>query len=173
MPSLNIEFKARAADIDSLEKKLLERAPIFIGEDLQVDTYFNVHAGRLKLREGNIENALIWYQRPDTPGAKRSDIILYTHRPDVALKDILVKLHGIKVVVSKKRRIYYIDNVKFHFDRLDKLGTFVEVEAIDAKGDMSTAILQEQCEKYAAFFGIKPGDYIEQSYSDMILDAGC
>jgi adenylate cyclase class 2 len=169
MPALNIEFKARAADIDSLERKLLELVPVFIGQDVQVDTYFNVQEGRLKLREGNIENALIWYQRPDTAGAKRSDIILYQHSPHQALKDILIKLHGIKVVVSKRRKIYFIDNVKFHFDRLDGLGTFVEVEAIDTKGEMNTAILQEQCEKYAAFFGIGPGDYIEQSYSDMLL----
>jgi adenylate cyclase class 2 len=171
MPSINIEFKARAADIESLEKKLLELCPVFIGEDLQVDTYFNVKEGRLKLREGNIENALIWYQRPDTAGAKQSDIILYKHQPAAALKEILIKMHGVKVVVSKKRRIYFIDNVKFHFDRLEGLGTFVEVEAIDTNGDTSKKVLEEQCEKYAAFFGIVPGDYVEDSYSDMMLNS--
>ena len=169
MPSINIEFKARAADIDALENKLLELSPVFIGEDHQVDTYFNVSSGRLKLREGKIENALIHYERPDTAGTKRSDIILYQHTPDKSLKEILVKVHGIKVIVDKIRKIYFIDNVKFHFDHVTSLGTFVEVEAIDRTGEIGIDKLKEQCEKYAAFFNIQPADHIPVSYSDMIL----
>ena len=61
MSILNIEFKARAKDIAALEILLLQHNPSFIGEDHQIDTYFNVQVGRLKLREGNIENALIHY----------------------------------------------------------------------------------------------------------------
>ena len=170
MPSVNIEFKAHAADIDGLESKLLELDPVFIGEDQQVDTYFNVKSGRLKLREGKIENALIHYERPDTAGSKQSDIILYQHTPDRSLKDILVKLHGIKVIVDKIRKIYFIDNVKFHFDRVADLGTFIEVEAIDRTGEIGIDKLKEQCEKYAAFFHIQPADHIPVSYSDMILE---
>ncbi len=59
MSILNFEFKAKTEDLDDLEKKLLILNPTFIGEDNQTDTYFNVTQGRLKLREGNIENALI------------------------------------------------------------------------------------------------------------------
>ena len=129
----NFEFKARTSNPDEQEKKLLTLNPLFIGEDQQTDTYFNVAEGRLKLREGNIENALICYNRDDNGGAKQSNIILYKHSPDKALKDILVKVHGIKVTVIKKRRIYFIDNVKFHFDRVEGLGAFIEVEAIDKK----------------------------------------
>lgn len=170
MSALNFEFKATTADIERLEKLLLELSPHFIGEDHQVDTYFNVSTGRLKLREGNIENALIWYERPNTAGAKRSDILLYHHQPDESLKDILVKVHGVKVVVDKKRRIYFIDNVKFHFDTLASLGTFVEVEAIDRNGDIGIDKLKEQCEKYAQLFNILPADYIAISYSDMLME---
>lgn len=169
MPLINIEFKVRTTDIEGLERKLLELCPVLIGEDQQVDTYFNVSPGRLKLREGKIENALIYYERPDTANSKQSDIILYQHTPERSLKDILIKVHGIKVVVEKNRRIYFIDNVKFHFDRVAGLGTFVEVEAIDRTGEIGINKLKEQCEKYAAFFGIQPADYISVSYSDMIL----
>jgi adenylate cyclase class IV len=96
----NFEFKVRTKNLVPLEKKLLELKPVFIGEDHQVDTYFNVSNGRLKLREGKIENALIYYERPDTPDAKQADIILYKHKPERSLKDILTKVHGIKVVVE-------------------------------------------------------------------------
>src|SRR4249919_3294751 len=99
MPNINFEFKAKAIDLNALEKKLLTLNPKYIGEDNQVDTYFNVAHGRLKLREGNIENSLIYYERIDTAGAKQSNILLYHHQADKALKDILIKLHGVKVVV--------------------------------------------------------------------------
>ncbi len=168
MPILNFEFKARTNELDNLEKKFLQLDPKFIGEDNQTDTYFNVDKGRLKLREGNIENSLIWYERQNTAGAKQSDVLLYHHDPDKTLKDILIKVHGIKVIVEKMRRIYFIDNVKFHFDIITELGTFIEVEAIDKDGSLGIEKLKEQADKYAAFFNIQPEDFIGLSYSDML-----
>ena len=170
MPHINFEFKAATNNLELLEKKLLELNPIFIGEDNQSDTYFNVSKGRLKLREGTIENSLIYYERQDVAGAKQSDVILYKHLPDISLKAILVEVHGIKVVVKKIRRIYFIGNVKFHFDKINELGTFVEVEAIDSTGDLGIEALKKQCKKYADLFEIKNPDYISLSYSDLILN---
>ncbi len=169
MATVNIEFKAKTNRLEELEKKLLTLNPLFIGIDEQCDTYFNVPTGRLKLREGNIENTLIFYERSNTAGAKQSNIILYHHQPDKSLKEILTKVNGIKVVVDKKRKIYFIDNVKFHFDVVKGLGTFAEVEAIDKTGDIGVERLKEQCSFYAGFLEILPEDYIANSYSDMLL----
>ena len=170
MTHLNIEFKAKASHIEQLEEKLLTLHPTFIGEDHQIDTYYNVLEGRLKLREGNIENALIWYNREDLAGAKQSDILLYQHEPDEALKKILLKLHGIKTVVDKLRKIYFVDNVKFHFDRVEALGTFIEVEAIDDTGNIGIEKLKNQCNFYIDFFEIKEEDFMKKSYSDMLME---
>jgi adenylate cyclase class 2 len=172
MSILNFEFKARAADVNASEKKLQSLNPKYIGEDNQTDTYFNVHRGRLKLREGNIENALIWYERANTANAKQSDVLLYKHSPDKTLKEILATALGIKIVVSKKRKIYFIGNVKFHFDTVAGLGTFIEVEAIDTDNEFGIEKLREQCDHYANFFGITTEDYASVSYSDMMLDKG-
>jgi len=169
MPILNFEFKAKTIELDNLEKKLLCLNPKFIGEDNQTDTYFNVTKGRLKLREGNIENSLIYYERQNTAAAKQSDVLLYQHNHDKTLKDILIKLHGIKVIVDKRRKIYFIDNVKFHFDTIEELGTFIEVEAIDKDGNLGIEKLKEQSDEYVAFFNIKPLDFMSLSYSDLIL----
>src|SRR5204862_1649842 len=155
MPVLNIEFKATTNKLEELEALLQQHDPLFIGEDHQVDTYFNVPAGRLKLREGNIENALIHYERENTAGSKSSHVLLYQHQPDKALKEILIKTLGIKAIVDKKRKIYFINNVKFHFDTVEGLGTFVEVEAIDKDGTIGKEKLQAQCDEYAALFGIE------------------
>ena len=170
MPHLNFEFKARTENLETDEKRLLQLNPKFIGTDNQTDTYFNIPNGRLKLREGNIENALIYYERKNMAGAKKSDVLLYQHKPDKSLKDILIKVHGIKVVVNKIRKIYFIENVKFHFDTIKELGTFIEVEAIDNSGDIGIEKLKKQCKKYADLFKIKSADYISLSYSDLILN---
>ncbi|MEJ7611948.1 MAG: class IV adenylate cyclase [Ferruginibacter sp.] len=166
----NFEFKARTENLEEQEKKLLTLSPEFIGEDHQTDTYFNVATGRLKLREGNIENALIQYNRQDLAGGKQSDILLYKHQSDPSLKEILVKVHGIKTVVTKKRRIYFLENVKFHFDRVEGLGTFIEAEAIDLTGSIGIENLKAQCDKYIVFFNIATEDFIKVSYSDMLME---
>jgi adenylate cyclase class 2 len=169
MTILNFEFKARTHNLDGLEQKLLLLNPLFIGEDHQTDTYFNVPAGRLKLREGNIENSLIYYQRSNTADAKQSDVLLYKHSPDKTLKDILIKTNGIMVVVEKRRKIYFIDNIKFHFDTIQGLGTFIEVEAIDKTGEIGIERLKAQCNEYAKYFEIIDSDYIAVSYSDLMM----
>jgi predicted adenylyl cyclase CyaB len=171
MTHLNIEFKAKANNMEALEEKLVSLNPQFIGEDHQKDTYYNVNTGRLKLREGNIENALIWYQREDVGGAKQSDILLYKHAPDEALKNILIKLHGVKIIIDKIRKIYFVENVKFHFDRVEGLGTFVEVEAIDSNGEIGIEKLKDQCNFYINFLEIKTEDFMKKSYSDMMMEA--
>jgi adenylate cyclase class 2 len=151
---------------------LISKNPHFQGVDHQKDTYFNVPTGRLKLREGNIENALIQYDREDIAGSKLSKIILYKHKPDPALKDILTMQLGIKVVVNKVRKIYFIDNVKFHFDTIEGLGYFMEVEAIDTEGIFSTTELQKQCDAYFDFFGLSANDLVQSSYSDLLMAQG-
>ena len=166
---INFEFKARHANIVAAEKKLLQFEPLLVGEDHQVDTYFNVPNGRLKLREGNIEHALIFYERSNSAAAKQSNVILYQHKPDTALKVILEKSLGIKTVVDKKRKIYFIDNVKFHFDVVEGLGTFVEVEAIDKNGTLGLEKIREQCFYYQNILGVNDSDLIAESYSDMLL----
>jgi len=166
---INFEFKASCRDIVEAEKRILPLQPLFAGTDHQVDTYFNVPNGRLKLREGNIENALIHYNRTNSASAKQSDVILYKHEPDASLKDALTKALGIKVVVDKSRKIFFIDNVKFHFDIVKELGTFLEVEAIDKDGTIGIEKLREQCSHYAQLLGVQEEDYIAVSYSDLLL----
>lgn len=172
MPINIIEFKARVKDTAKLETMLKALSPAFKGDDRQIDTYFNVQHGRLKLREGRIENALIWYDRPNDKGTKHSKVLLYKHMQDKGLKEILTTVHGVKAVVDKQRSIYFIDNVKFHFDHVKDLGDFVEVEAIDEDGSLGLQKLQQQCDHYAALFGLQPDDYVAVSYSDLIMNPG-
>jgi len=169
MSFLNIEIKARCQNADYIRQILNEQNADFKGEDHQIDTYFHCQNGRLKLREGTIEHHLIHYHREDKSGPKKSIVTLYRPQPGSNLKEILIEALGILVVVDKQREIYFIDNIKFHIDTVDKLGSFVEIEAIDKTGDIGEDRLKKQCEKYIQLFQIGADDLIDGSYSDLLL----
>jgi len=163
-----VEIKARCTRQAKIRSLLQERSARFVGKDHQIDTYFRVQKGRLKLREGTIEQTLIYYERADKQGAKASHVELYKH-PGAGLKAVLTQSLGVLAVVDKRREIYFIDNVKVHLDRVEGLGTFVEIEAIDEEGTIGEMRLREQCEHYMALFEIAEEDLVSVSYSDMLL----
>jgi len=169
LPHLNIEIKARTTEQDRIREILKSNNADFKGVDHQVDTYFKVHSGRLKLREGNIENHLIYYERENIAGPKKSIVMLYKSNPDSNLKEILIKSLGVLAEVDKRREIYFIGNVKFHLDNVVGLGTFVEIEAIDKHGSVGYDMLLEQCNYYLVLLHISKDDLIETSYSDLLL----
>jgi predicted adenylyl cyclase CyaB len=170
MPFLNVEIKARCINPGSIRNYLLTHDAVFKGVDEQADTYFNVPNGRLKLREGNIENNLIFYERTNQAGPKSSRFHLVKINDAKELKEVLIKSVGAKVVVKKKREIYYIKNVKFHIDEVPELGAFVEIEAGNILADLTHEQLKEQCDFYMKEFMIEPADLVEVSYSDMLLE---
>ena len=170
MPHLNIEIKAKCRNPDEVREYLRKRKAEYKGTDHQTDTYFNVQNGRLKLREGNIENNLIFYERNDQPGARASNFQLVNFTDPVRLKEVMIKSLGIKAIVEKKREIYFVGNVKFHIDEVSGLGNFVEIEASDLYAEVSKEELQRQCEFYLQELRIKEQDLIAVSYSDMIME---
>lgn len=170
MKHFNVELKAKCDNQEKLRNILKEKNADFKGIDHQIDTYFKVNSGRLKLREGNIENALIFYERENKSGPKKSKILLYKPSPNPNLKEILENALGILAIVDKKREIYFIDNVKFHLDDVKGLGFFMEIEAIDEDGSIGEKKLLEQCQLYLDLFNISEKDFISCSYSDLVLE---
>jgi predicted adenylyl cyclase CyaB len=170
MTHLNIEIKAKCEDPYFIRQYLIDHQAEFRGTDIQIDTYFNVVNGRLKLREGNIENNLIFYERENKPGTKESNFTLMDVPDTKRLKDVLTRSLGIKIVVEKKRDIYFIRNVKFHIDKVKGLGNFVEIEASDRYADVSKEELQWQCDFYLLEFKIRKEDQVDISYSDMLIN---
>ncbi|NNE28450.1 MAG: class IV adenylate cyclase [Saprospiraceae bacterium] len=167
---INIEIKASCARPAWVEDKLLDLGARFEGTDHQIDTYFKVEKGRLKLREGNIENNLIYYQRSDREGPKQSDFFLQPVEQDSPLKEMLTQGLGVEVVVDKSRKIFFIDNVKFHIDEVKGLGGFVEIEASDLDSPRSPEELRQQCFHYLHELGIREEELQALSYSDLILE---
>ncbi len=168
MKHVNFEFKARLKDERHIRATLKRLRARFLGTDRQTDTYFRVPQGRLKVREGRLENALIFYQRANESRARRAtiDMMLLPRRNSV--RAILKSALSVLAVVDKRREIYFVGNVKIHLDRVRGLGRFVEVEAITRHGDLKK--IRAQARKFQKLFHITAADIVPQSYSDLILE---
>ena len=169
MSYLNVEIKAIVNDPSFVRNYLVNHSATYKGTDEQTDTYFNVNAGRLKLREGNIENNLIFYNRTNQAGPKSSHFNIVKIENAKGLKEVLERSCGIRMIVRKKREIYYINNVKFHIDEVPGLGSFIEIEAGNILADKTETELLDQCNFYLKEFEIKEEDLIAESYSDLLM----
>jgi adenylate cyclase class IV len=170
---VNVEIKARRQEPAQAKERALAAGAVAVGDDHQVDTYFRVPHGRLKLRQGRIENTLIRYHRADTPGARESLVTLHdtTGSDADSLRAALADALGVLVVVDKARWIGRAGIVKLHVDTVAGLGAFVEIEAMDLDGSIGTAALREQCEQWMGILDVRPDDIEPRSYSDLLLDA--
>src|SRR5262245_43798408 len=127
----NVEWKATVYEPErqrALAEQLAGSAPQLLH---QSDTFFHVANGRLKLRQfSSASGELIHYLRPDQPGPKQSVYSLFrTDQPD-ELRDLLARSLGVLGVVRKKRWLYLAEQTRIHFDEVDGLGTFLEVEVV-------------------------------------------
>ena len=170
--NVNIEMKTRIDKLEPIRQYLFDLGAVYIGEDQQVDTYFKVPTGRLKIREGTIENCIVHYVRPDLQGPKRCDYSILKYTPNDpnlgTLKNILNDSLSILIVVKKMRQIYYLGNVKFHLDEVTGLGSFFEIEVIAADNSVESE-MRKICETHLEMLGIDT-TYLESgSYSDMLL----
>jgi adenylate cyclase class 2 len=164
----NVELKAKTSTPENAKKILDDLGARYVGCDNQLDTYFNTPSGRLKLREGNIENSLIHYNRQNSKDAKLSNIAYSKITNSLDIKHVLTSSLGILIEVRKERHIYFIDHVKFHIDYLDSLGTFLEIEVIDEFDEYSVDEMNSLCKEYQTILSISDDDLLTHSYSDML-----
>ena len=86
------------------------------------------------------------------------------------MEHLLAEALGVKVIVEKRRKIFFLENVKIHLDEVPQLGSFVEIEASNLNNPSLTAEkLNQQCAELMAYFNIQEADLVENSYSDMLL----
>jgi len=125
-----IELKARAEDLQKIRRKLINMGAKHVGTYHQIDTYFEVPTGRLKLREtsGKKEAELIYYEREDKPEPKRSNVYIIKIPNSMNLKNILKKILKATIKVDKIREIYQYKGTQIHLDEVKGLGTFIEFE---------------------------------------------
>ena len=164
---VNAEFKARCSDPRDAIRRVRAAGARWLSREHQIDTYYRVAEGRLKVRETGSRAVLVWYFRGDTLRSKRSDVLLLPVSDPTSVKRTLSRDLGVKVVVDKVRRIYLKENVRVHIDDVRDLGQFVEIEAMGQAKNFKS--LQKQAEEMAHVLGLRPPDLIRGSYSDLLL----
>lgn len=164
----NIELKARVRDWDrqrALAATLSDRP----AEQLdQEDTFFQVPHGRLKLRvEAPDAGELIYYERADAPHVRVSDYARVPTTAPAALAHALGKALGVRGVVRKRRTLYRVGRTRLHFDEVDGLGQFMEIEVV-LRADEGSAAAEAEARALCAALGIDAADIIAGAYVDLL-----
>jgi adenylate cyclase len=166
----NLELKAR----DPNPRQTLAAARAVGGHDRggaeQIDTFFWVPSGRLKLREGDAEPELIHYERADEPGPARSTYVRLPVADAGQMRTMLATHLGILGVVRKHRRLLVESNVRIHLDRVEGLGDFVEIEVVAPPGTRP----ENQLDRLNALrraLGIADERLVADAYIDQLLAA--
>lgn len=167
--SANLEIKAPVADPAAFRERAEALATETVGVDDQVDTYFRVPVGRLKLRESSLSGAqLIPYLRPDDDGPRRADYQVIPVDDSAGLKALLGEMLGVHRIVEKRREIWLHENVRIHLDAVRGLGDFMELEAVFDGTARSQASEQRKVAFLMKELGVDPGRLIATSYEALI-----
>ena len=165
-----VELKAKVDNLEPYRKKLESLKAEHVGTFRQIDTYYEVPQGRLKLRETEGENGaqLIYYERPDVEGPKQSRVFVTELPKPQFTKRFLDNALRTKAVVDKQRAIYKVEGTQVHLDKVKKLGTYVEFERPAEDTPEATLKAHEKLEKLMQTLGIEPETLQKGSYSDLI-----
>lgn len=163
----NLELKARITDLEAARRTAVSIGAVHQGSERQIDRYFRVPAGRLKLRQSSRDGGhLIAYRRPDEVGFR----VARFHRLPVSdpegLAETLAEMLGMTSRVEKERDVWWWRGVRIHLDRVDGVGSFIEFEArLDRIGDDEEA--RRRLERLMLDFKIAHLDIIDGSYGEM------
>jgi homotetrameric cytidine deaminase len=170
-PRRNVELKATDPDPERSLAVCLDLGAEDRGVLVQRDTYFRVPDGRLKLREEAPGGAaLIQYHRPDAAEARESRYRIAPVEDPAALREALDAAIGTLVVVDKERRLLLWEGVRIHLDRVEGLGTFLELEGV-APADSDLGSERERVARLSAALGLDDERILSDSYSDRLLAA--
>jgi predicted adenylyl cyclase CyaB len=170
--SANLEIKAPVADPAAFRARAAALATETVGVDDQVDTYFRVPRGRLKLRESSLAGGqLVPYLRPDADGPRRADYQVIPVADPAGLKALLTAMLGVHCVVRKRREIWLADHVRIHLDAVEGLGDFMELEAVfDGRAESEPAE-HEKVARLMKALGVEPSELVAGSYETLLAGA--
>jgi predicted adenylyl cyclase CyaB len=166
----NIEVKVRLPDPVRARDAALVAGARSAGVEVQTDRYYQLDAGhRVKLRTRDGGSAeLIHYHRPEATGVRASD---YEVTPVHDGGACVVPTGRPVALVRKRREVLLLENVRIHLDAVDRLGTFLELEAVvDAEHDDDAC--RRQVDTLLAVLGLADAVPIQASYGELMREKG-
>jgi predicted adenylyl cyclase CyaB len=164
----NIEIKARTSNTSEQRATANSLSDSAAHSITQRDTFFAVDHGRLKLRVLADQPAqLIFYSRSDSSGPKLSEYCVSSCDDPAGLMTVLTQAYGVIARVNKHRTLYLVGRTRIHFDRVENLGDFIELEVVLAEGETLTAG-EAEAQSLMQKLGITPEDLVDVAYADLI-----
>jgi predicted adenylyl cyclase CyaB len=166
--SANIEFKAELADPESAHataRNLSGTGPEILE---QTDVFFPCPHGRLKLRIfDDTRGELIFYERADAPGPRRSNYQIARTADPYTLLEILQHVSASSGTVEKVRSLYIVGQTRIHIDEVKGLGSFLEIEVVlqDKQSDAEGLHIAQALAKE---FGIMENHLVHVAYVDLL-----
>jgi len=166
-----VELKAKVGSLEPFREKLESLNAEYVGTFRQVDTYYEVPQGRLKLREteGESKVQLVYYERPDVQGPKQSQVFIIELTKPQFMKQFLNKVLPTKTVVDKQRTIYRLKGTQVHLDTVQTLGTYVEFERRTENTLEAARKAHETLEELMQTLSVKQETLQKGSYCDLIM----
>lgn len=164
----NIEIKAHANNFEhqlAIAESISDKPRVTL---IQEDTFFVTPSGRLKLREfPDAPAQLIYYNRINTEGPKLSEYFISPTEDGQGLKSVLEKSYGIRQVVKKIRMLLMSGRTRMHFDIVEGLGHFIELEVVLNDAD-SLEAGQAEAHTLMTELHINNDDLIDVAYADLL-----
>lgn len=163
----NLEIKVPVNNIEELEKILYEAGANLVYESQQLDVYYKVKNGRLKIRDSSGEKSIIFYQRVESGDDRWSDFTVIKVDNPKEWVEFFDKFLERLVEVNKYRKLLHYKNSRIHLDKIEGLGNFLEIET---KLTVDEATVEDEFEFLIDLLKIDKSKQILNSYSDIILN---
>ncbi|XP_050420891.1 uncharacterized protein LOC126833530 [Adelges cooleyi] len=170
----NVEIKVHVCDLDLVKQRIIDLKKSNSADNetvvlKQEDIFLNLpndKAGKLKLRkiEGSPQE-LIYYDRTECPGPKLSSF--YKCNVPEELENVLLNALGTWGVVKKHRTLIMVGQTRVHFDCVEGLGNFVELEVV-LNENQTVEEGQTIAMNLMSHMGFTESDLLSVSYVDML-----
>ncbi|CAJ0607910.1 unnamed protein product [Cylicocyclus nassatus] len=125
----SIVLKARVYDMEQAENAIFDLTESLGTFFVQEDVYFNVPKGNLKLRimHPNRCGQLIYNSLSKKSGHKLSESQVTEVEDVYSIRATLNAALGERGTITKKRRVFTMDDVRIYLDDVDQIGHFIDI----------------------------------------------
>uniref|UniRef100_A0A1I7XUI8 CYTH domain-containing protein n=1 Tax=Heterorhabditis bacteriophora TaxID=37862 RepID=A0A1I7XUI8_HETBA len=165
-----IVLKARVDNMEAAENSIFDLTESLGSCFLQEDVYFNVPTGNLKLRimHPNRCGQLIFNSLSKQSGHKLSESQVTEVEDVYSIRATLGAALGERGAITKKRRVFVMDDVRIYLDDVDQIGQFIDIAVNLSSSD------PEQCYKRATSIrtrlNIREDSIVPTAYLDLLME---
>lgn len=166
---VNLEIKVPVKSLSQFVSIVEKAGGERIYSSRQIDIYYKLNNGRLKIRDSSGEKSIIFYRRVEDGTERWSEFeVIKVDNPKIWVK-FFDKFLDRLVVVDKYRTLYHLFNTRIHFDKVKGLGNFIELETKVTDGKHKA---RKEFQKIINMLELETDKQILSSYSDLMIKKG-